>query len=885
MSRLPKVGGDDQIWGDLLNDFLNVEHNIDGTLKARADGSLYAKPAAGIPRSDLHADVQTALDTIGTAVVDASATEKGRLQLVGDLTGSAGNPRVKSRTSITIGTSSADYNFSEYPSVQACIQAAFNDYSAVGAVVTLKEPCTLTGSVRPRSNITFTAVKGVVITFNSGHISGVPAAGNGGFHAFETDSTVTNCTFDSLQFNGGLTSLQTGIDGQEYHALYMRHGSSRFTIKNIYGTRTASGVVRVRDTCTNFLVEHIEAYQADCAIIITVGCNDFRVKNIKAKDVFAEGIFMGSDVYNFALDNIYIDNAGTRGLSINNDYTPATKGGYQANISNITTINCQLQGVYLIACEELNITNLYARGNLRDGILMSACYNLTIAECQSWNNNRIRVSDGSSQYSGIRIFDSKHISLVNPLCDDDSLVSYQYRGIDSNQSVAGATDFIKVTGGRSENTTSNSQAVVIGNNSTVINHHGYNPRRYSDRGNVSATPQILLKNGDTQRIILTQDSALQTFDTNAIPGQQLTIIVAQNNVGGWQVTFPANATLTQGTFTPDTTASAVSSITFAFVSSSLGWYEIARADKSSTTPDAFLTAIAGTSANGFLARTSTNTAASRSLTGTTNQIIVTNGDGVASDPVFSLPQNIHTAATPTFNQVIIGSTSTFNNTADIIGSFGTGHIDIAARGSVRLYLDSNNNGTTDVFSVYNNGNSTVIMQLEADTPRMRIKAGASTGFMSVGGTMFDHFADVGNTGTSETDLYSDIIPASTLNTNGDKINASYGLAIINSTSTKQIKVYYSGNVIFDSGVLTTSAAASMSVDVHMIRDSSTSIRYNLCVTTTGMSTASFARAGTVTGLTLSGTTTLKITGTAAGAGAATNDIVAKLGSVEYRPVA
>src|SRR6185503_6771325 len=30
MSRLPKVGGDDQIWGDLLNDFLSVEHRANG---------------------------------------------------------------------------------------------------------------------------------------------------------------------------------------------------------------------------------------------------------------------------------------------------------------------------------------------------------------------------------------------------------------------------------------------------------------------------------------------------------------------------------------------------------------------------------------------------------------------------------------------------------------------------------------------------------------------------------------------------------------------------------------------------------------------------------------------------------------------------------------
>lgn len=37
MSRLPQVGGDDGNWGTILNDFLAVEHNSDGTLKAAAD--------------------------------------------------------------------------------------------------------------------------------------------------------------------------------------------------------------------------------------------------------------------------------------------------------------------------------------------------------------------------------------------------------------------------------------------------------------------------------------------------------------------------------------------------------------------------------------------------------------------------------------------------------------------------------------------------------------------------------------------------------------------------------------------------------------------------------------------------------------------------------
>jgi hypothetical protein len=54
------------------------------------------------------------------------------------------------------------------------------------------------------------------------------------------------------------------------------------------------------------------------------------------------------------------------------------------------------------------------------------------------------------------------------------------------------------------------------------------------------------------------------------------------------------------------------------------------------------------STNGVITRTGSGTVAARTITGTTNQVIVTNGDGVSGNPTLSLPQNIHTAASPTF---------------------------------------------------------------------------------------------------------------------------------------------------------------------------------------------------------------------------------------------
>ncbi len=75
MARLPTPGSDDGIWGDVLNSFLAVEHNANGSLKRGADidaakqaaASAYQKPGAGIPTTDLTSAVQTSLGKADSA--------------------------------------------------------------------------------------------------------------------------------------------------------------------------------------------------------------------------------------------------------------------------------------------------------------------------------------------------------------------------------------------------------------------------------------------------------------------------------------------------------------------------------------------------------------------------------------------------------------------------------------------------------------------------------------------------------------------------------------------------------------------------------------------------------------------------------------------------
>src|SRR6266436_1714058 len=56
--------------------------------------------------------------------------------------------------------------------------------------------------------------------------------------------------------------------------------------------------------------------------------------------------------------------------------------------------------------------------------------------------------------------------------------------------------------------------------------------------------------------------------------------------------------------------------------------------------DADLNAVAALSTTGLISRTGAGTASTRTVTGTANEITVTNGDGVAGDPTTSLPSSL-----------------------------------------------------------------------------------------------------------------------------------------------------------------------------------------------------------------------------------------------------
>ena len=162
---------------------------------------------------------------------------------------------------------------------------------------------------------------------------------------------------------------------------------------------------------------------------------------------------------------------------------------------------------------------------------------------------------------------------------------------------------------------------------------------------------------------------------------------------------------------------------------------------------------------------------------------------------------------------------------------------------------------------------------------------ANTNANAVPTQLKDFYVDVNNVGLTETDLLTYTTPANRLNAAGEKIISVYAGTMNDVTASSQLKAYFAGTLIADTGALTMSVTGAWVINASIIRTGATTARSIVNISTPGASTASYTKYTSLTGLTFTNTNIIKVTGTAAGATGGDNDITATYGNILWQPAA
>lgn len=210
MARLPTPGSDNGAWGTLLNEFLDVEHNSNGTLRRGAD-ITNALSTANAAQTAVNSKVDKSLATAkGDILVASSANTFARLGV------GANNQHIVADSTAPLGVAWANSAFllasdfgatfdgttDDSTALQAAIDAAISTKKAlyldagiaiVGTALSVPSALTIIGSGRASTTLKATnGLNGYVITFTGGP-AGVGVVG-AHFADFTIDGNSANQT-------------------------------------------------------------------------------------------------------------------------------------------------------------------------------------------------------------------------------------------------------------------------------------------------------------------------------------------------------------------------------------------------------------------------------------------------------------------------------------------------------------------------------------------------------------------------------------------------------------------------------------------------------------------------------------------------------------------
>ncbi|MGF7229539.1 MAG: beta strand repeat-containing protein [Candidatus Saccharibacteria bacterium] len=629
MTRLPQPGKDDGDWGDILNTFLQVEHNSDGTLRRGNDidsalvaaDSKYTLPGGGIPASDLASSIQTSLskansaptalaqlqdvsvaspsDTqvltynagshlwtartvISTPVSDATSGAKGIVQLSGDLGGNASTPLVKSRTvTRTVGPSGSVADFvcsGTADDVQ--INAAIAAVSSLGGgtVHITAGVYAISAHIILASNVT---IRG------EGTSTKLIMADARSFKSTAQNNIVIKGLYLDLNAHTGSNTYGMYIDQSNditVDSCYI------LNCKNygIFTTNSAVGTVASRFRYTN---NHITGKCGNDLIGGGPGTATSDVTDILVQGNFVmqDATLSGAGTYLNALD---IVSQKKTIISGNIFYGGCLLGGEKIPHLNATIANNVIMPPNGIA-SGLAVGQI-AVLTASNASQTASSYNISIVGNQITSGN-IYIQGQSSTASRTQkvIIANNNITGTNVATYNQHtyginlnyLANVQLTGNIVDGSVYGVylnnIQEISLSDNKILNCTSN-----LVTNSTITqmsgrNNLGMNPDVLYAGGIVTGAVTIDRINGKTQTFTLSGDIN-PTFNNALFPGDTLSLVITQDSTGGHAITWPANVKFSSSSaFYLSSTAGSVDVISFYW--DGANWREHTRAFRAQQT--------------------------------------------------------------------------------------------------------------------------------------------------------------------------------------------------------------------------------------------------------------------------------------------------------------
>lgn len=225
---------------------------------------------------------------------------------------------------------------------------------------------------------------------------------------------------------------------------------------------------------------------------------------------------------------------------------------------------------------------------------------------------------------------------------------------------------------------------------------------------------------------------------------------------------------------------------------------------------------------------------------------------------------------------------------------GTGNL-VVQPGS-GFYTQMKNYSSTGILQILNSGDVSlngVTMNIDASTNDLTLQseAGKILGFHGTGsnkyalsGVVHTDVTTTGNSGTTNTTLFTYTLPASYLWMDNDALQIRCSGTFAANTNGKQLRFYIGGtggDLVFDTGsIVTVASAVSWVVTIEIIRTGSSAEKVNALFVGTTSSGNQYTRAGYTTGTRSWGSSqAIVLTGTAT----SNNDIVAETMKVKYEP--